>query len=82
MHQNGADEIFMDSWDVRRRVGNEVPLSFILRPAPPDLESKAPTTQRGRATQVASTVWDQLLQLWFLPEPNLLWAQEAFALLD
>ena len=34
-YQNGADEIFMDSWDVRRRVGDEVPLSFILRPAPP-----------------------------------------------
>ena len=81
-YQNGADEIFMDSWDVRRRVGDEVPLSFILRPAPPDLDSKAQLLSAVEQLKTLQPCGISFYNYGFLPEPNLLWAQEAFALLD
>ena len=81
-YQNGAEEIFMDSWDVRRRVGDEVPLSFILRPAPPDLDSKAQLLSAVEQLKTLQPCGISFYNYGFLPEPNLLWAQEAFALLD
>ena len=72
----------MDSWDVRRRVGDEVPLSFILRPAPPDLDSKAQLLSAVKQLKTLQPCGISFYNYGFLPEPNLLWAQEAFALLD
>jgi hypothetical protein len=42
-YQPSAEEAWLNAWHARRRVGDAVPLNFILRPAWPDLANGAET---------------------------------------
>jgi hypothetical protein len=63
-------------------VGDEISLNFILRPAPPDLDSKAQLLSAIEQLKTLHPSGISFYNYGFLPEPNLLWAKEAFAMLN
>lgn len=47
-YQASAEEVLIDAWDVRRRIGDARPLHAILRPSFPDLGNGAETVAAAR----------------------------------
>lgn len=81
-YQSGPAEIFEDSWDVRNRVGDETDLSFVLRPAPPDLASQVEVITAVQALRRLNPSGVAFYNYGFLREAQLGWVRKAFSALD
>jgi len=79
---DGAEAALIDAWDVRRRVGEDAKLNFILRPTYPDLANGAETVAAAKGLKEAGAAGLAFYNYGHMALGSLDYVRDALAVFD